>query len=159
MSRDRMGQCCGDPGSLSLAESTYTTGKRAGISFQNAGQDEGNLVLAGNADGTGRGRRIVVYDNQGQGMRLEADDLYIRSVGKWASQMLSGGIIQYDIPQQQTWDLGWHAGCFAAGASGWPQGGYQQVWASGQSGSLYHWYGRNIISGNGDPDFWVTCIG
>lgn len=85
MSRDGTGPCCGDTGSIALAESTSGTGKRAGISFHNGGADEGNLVLEGSRDGSGRGRRLIAYDNQGQGMRIEADDFFIRNSGRWAS--------------------------------------------------------------------------
>lgn len=87
MSRDGAGPCCGDPGSLALAESTSTTGRRAGISLHNGGFDEGNIVLEGSRDGSGRGRRIIFYDNQGQGMRVEVDDVWLRSIGRWASSL------------------------------------------------------------------------
>ena len=85
MSRDGAGPCCGDVGSIALAESTSGSGRRAGISFHNGGYDEGNLVLEGSRDGSGRGRRLVAYDNQGQGMRIEANDFFIRDIGQWAS--------------------------------------------------------------------------
>ena len=86
MSRDGAGPCCGDVGSIALAESTSGSGRRAGISFHNGGYDEGNLALEGSRDGSGRGRRLIAYDNQGQGMRIEANDFFIRDVGRWASQ-------------------------------------------------------------------------
>lgn len=69
-SRDGMNPCCGDTGSISLAESTFSTGRTANISLHDAGISEGNIELA-NVAALGGARRIRMYDNQGQGMGLE----------------------------------------------------------------------------------------
>lgn len=97
MSRDGTAACCGDPGTLALAEQTNVTGRLAGMSFHNAGYDEGNMELTSSS---GRGRRINFHDNQGVGMRVEADDFYIRASGKWASQLGGGTTQVYSCPNQ-----------------------------------------------------------
>ena len=48
ISRDGQDECCGNDATLALAEATTTTGRRAGISFHNAGIAEGTLELADN---------------------------------------------------------------------------------------------------------------
>lgn len=66
-SRDGAGPCCGDTGTISLAENTASTGRTASISLHNGGIHEGNIELAGSG-----ARRIRLYDNQGAGMGLDA---------------------------------------------------------------------------------------
>lgn len=101
-SRDGAGPCCGDTGSISLAEATNTTGKTASISLHNGGVAEGNVELADSRDGLGR--RVRFYDNQGQGMGVQATgdirgnreiyaDGWFRTNGDggWYSQKWNGG--------------------------------------------------------------------
>lgn len=64
-------ECCGDQGTIGVAENTVGTGREAGISFHNSGQHEGNLVLANTAL-RGGVRRLMAFDNQGQMMGIEA---------------------------------------------------------------------------------------
>jgi hypothetical protein len=67
ISRDQMVECCsGNNYTLALAESSYLTGRRASISFHNAGQDEGKLELSSD----GGFRNLKLYDNQGYGLGL-----------------------------------------------------------------------------------------
>lgn len=118
MSRDGAGPCCGDVGSIALAESTSGSGRRAGISFHNGGYDEGNLALEGSRDGSGRGRRLVAYDNQGQGMRIEADDFFIRNAGGWASSYWRSGAVVAGCMGY----FGWGAAHCWNGAGTWASG-------------------------------------
>lgn len=133
-SRDGAGPCCGDTGTLSLAENTWATGRKAGISLHNGGVHEGNIELAGSG-----ARRIRLYDNQGAGMGLDTtgpistqaenwglvlrngagadnaqptsgvgsayvNDIYIRSIGKWASQLgNSKTLVGYGSVSGQDW--------------------------------------------------------
>ena len=83
ISRDGQDECCGNDATLALAEATTTTGRRAGISFHNAGIAEGTLELA---DNNTFGRRLVAYDNQSQGMGLEITGTgYQPGGGSWGN--------------------------------------------------------------------------
>jgi len=67
----------------------------------------------------------------------------------------------YDVGQNATPDLGWHAFCFNTGASGYPAGGIDHVYpVAGPNGAgQYDWNATNQIwNGNADVDFWVTCM-
>ena len=70
-SRNGVTECCGDQGTIGLAENTNANNRESGINFHNSGWDEGNLVLA-NRRTRGGSRRLLAYDNQGQRMGLEA---------------------------------------------------------------------------------------
>jgi hypothetical protein len=72
---------------------------------------------------------------------------------------------QYDVAQGSTPDLGWHAFCFAAGSSGYPEGGTQHIWPSAgpNANGQYDWLASSQVGSmfgntNADVDFWVTCI-
>ncbi len=66
-SRDQAGECCsGGNYTLALAENTVGTGRKAGISFHNAGFDEGKLELSRDAGF----RSIKFFDNQGLGLGI-----------------------------------------------------------------------------------------
>jgi hypothetical protein len=74
ISRDGVGECCGNDATLVLAESTQgtgATGRRASISFHNAWEAEGTLQLIHNTINGISSRRIQLYDNQSQGLGLE----------------------------------------------------------------------------------------
>jgi len=61
ISRDQAGECCsGSDYTLSLAENTAGTGKKAGIQFHNSGVTEGQLRL----DGGTNGRELKAYSYQ-----------------------------------------------------------------------------------------------
>jgi len=128
-SRDLAGPCCGDTGTISLAESTSTTGRRANISLHNGGVHEGNIELAGSGS-----RRIRMYDNQGVGMGIEA-------TGNIAGQNFTAS--QADVNGTGFIRPGWAVetwGCSAAGdiakaaynvADGWAWNGKTLTCQSG----------------------------
>jgi hypothetical protein len=67
-SRDNAAECCsGGDFTLSVAENTAGTGRKAKIEFHNAGYSEGYIRL----DGSGSDRRLVLGDHQNWGMGLE----------------------------------------------------------------------------------------
>ncbi|MEM0550273.1 MULTISPECIES: shufflon system plasmid conjugative transfer pilus tip adhesin PilV [Aeromonas] len=66
-SRDGAGQCCGDKGSISLAENTSVTGRSASISLHNGGVSAGTIELATSGE-----RRVLFKDNQGSKIGVEA---------------------------------------------------------------------------------------
>lgn len=166
-SRDGSGPCCGDTGTLSLAENTWATGRKASISLHNGGVHEGNIELAGSG-----ARRIRLYDNQGAGMGLDTtgristqaedwgvvlrngagadnaqptsgvgsayvNDIYIRSAGKWASQIANSGK-SYSV----SWAPSLCSGCVATFAPNWFVAGTPQfIFAEANS------YGGSNCSG------------
>lgn len=66
-SRDGMSACCTGNFSFAIAENTGGTGKKASISFHNAGYDEGMMELSRDAGF----RSIKFYDNQGLGLGID----------------------------------------------------------------------------------------
>ncbi len=64
--RDGVNECCGNDATITLGENTASTGKKASISFHNAGRHEGTFELAPDGE-----RRFRMYDNQGARMGLE----------------------------------------------------------------------------------------
>jgi opacity protein-like surface antigen len=91
-SRDKAGECCsGGNYTLALAENTAGTGRRAGISFHNAGFDEGKLELSRDAGF----RSIKFYDNQGLslGIHVVGQALFSRD----NAAECCGGVAKYTI--------------------------------------------------------------
>jgi hypothetical protein len=69
ISRDGQAPCCNLNGAtLSLSESTNTTGRKPTIQFHSSGYQEGYVELSGN----GEPRRLNLRDNQGMGLGLDA---------------------------------------------------------------------------------------
>lgn len=73
--RDGASECCGNDGTITLAENTTASTLRAGVSFQNGGVAEGTFELANASQGAGSIRRFRMYDNQNQGMGLETSGI------------------------------------------------------------------------------------
>ncbi len=73
VSRDGQTECCGNDASIAIAENTASTGKRASISFHNAGTAEGAIQLIQDAVSNVNtiSRRLRLFDNQGQNLGLE----------------------------------------------------------------------------------------
>ncbi|MCB9192229.1 MAG: collagen-like protein [Flavobacteriales bacterium] len=73
VSRDGDIECCGNNATISIAETTSSSGNRASISFHNAGTAEGTLELVQDAVPSinTTSRRLRLYDNQAQGLGLE----------------------------------------------------------------------------------------
>jgi len=116
--RDGVSECCGNDATITIGENTNGTGKRASISFHNAGRHEGTLELAPDGE-----RRMRLYDNQGAKMGLEA-------TGNIKSQtaLCIGSDCRTSWPIGQTWwEYYYSPGC--PGSSGYylraagPQGG------------------------------------
>ncbi|MCX7955310.1 MAG: hypothetical protein N3A01_09025 [Bacteroidales bacterium] len=48
MTRDNVGECCGNDATVAIGENTSSTGLRASISFHNANEAEGQIRLIQN---------------------------------------------------------------------------------------------------------------
>jgi hypothetical protein len=90
ISRNMVSECCGNDATLALGELTYATGKRASISFHNAGVAEGTLELA-----NGGTRRLRIFDNQGLGMGLEMSGSLLVNSG--ANEFRGGSYTYIDM--------------------------------------------------------------
>ena len=77
LSRDNAAECCaGGDATLSIAESTTSTGRRASIQFHNGGEAEGKIQLAQGYNMAGlpyTNRRMHFFDNQNNGLGLELE--------------------------------------------------------------------------------------
>ncbi|WP_421193814.1 shufflon system plasmid conjugative transfer pilus tip adhesin PilV [Aeromonas jandaei] len=87
-SRDGAAPCCGDTGTISLAENTSVTGKSASISLHNGGVAEGGIELAKSG-----ARRIRFFDNQGVTMGIEATGGVTSNTGNVTAS--NGWIVAY----------------------------------------------------------------
>jgi len=118
LSRDNVSECCGGDFTLSLAEATSGTGKKAGIQFHNSGVSEGQLRL----DAGTNGRELKAYSYQTD-MDLHATGYVQGDQGlcmgtdcraSWAS--VTGASVSYStltgIPTRTAWN-GIHRGFVA----------------------------------------------
>ncbi len=75
ISRDGVGECCGNDATLAIGENTTGTSRRPSISFHASGESEGTIYLTQEATGIGNNiftnRRMKFFDNQSQGLGLE----------------------------------------------------------------------------------------
>lgn len=121
ISRDGATECCGNDGSLAIAESTSGTSRRASISFHNGGEAEGTLRLIQNNVGgvNTNSRRFQLFDNQGVNMGLElSGGLYYgisnsrterrNNAGLQGNSGAQSGFFETDVPSN-----------FYSGASSW----------------------------------------
>jgi prepilin-type N-terminal cleavage/methylation domain-containing protein len=93
-SRDNVGTYTwADSGSIALGENTSFSGRKASISFHNAGNSEGAIELASSG-----ARRLRLYDRQGLGLGLEVTgDLTVANSGTFGA-----GTFQADTNMVQT---------------------------------------------------------
>lgn len=74
ISRDGVGECCGNDATFAIGENTTITGRRPSISFHASGESEGTMQITQTATGVGvigSNRRISFFDNQLQGLGIE----------------------------------------------------------------------------------------
>lgn len=124
ISRDNAAPCCGgEDATLGLAESTTGTGRRATISFHNGGEAEGMIRLIQNVHRGVSSRRLLIYDNQDQGLGIELESgsrLWYGTNGSRSETRTNAGLMGNAGAQSGFYENdGTNVANFYSGASGW----------------------------------------